>query len=406
LCFISVNGAFGVDFSNPNITQNDIIKNVSSRLPQHGVTSFCPTIISSSFDTYCKILPLIGPLCQCCEKEKDQGRNNDDNIVGANILGLHLEGPFFAISKKGAHSEEHIHDPTAATTTTTEHTYGISMSSPKKNDGIVIVTLAPERPGAISLIKELSNQNVVVAMGHTDATLAEGIEGVTSGATLITHLFNAMNPFHHREPGMLGMLMLDDDDGSDGNDESHNSVSTNKNENGPVTSDRNISKHRPYFSLIVDGIHSHPSAVKLAHRLHPNGCVLVTDAMSAMGLGDGTHTLGTMKVDIKGNRATVSGTNTLAGSVVSMDSCVKSYRKFTKCSVGEAIRAATLHPAKVLGIDNRKGRICAGYDADLTLLGVDELDVMGTWVGGKKEFDNISSAVCFGGSKKRKIEQS
>uniref|UniRef100_A0A7S4R5P2 Amidohydrolase-related domain-containing protein n=2 Tax=Ditylum brightwellii TaxID=49249 RepID=A0A7S4R5P2_9STRA len=280
------------------------------------------------------------------------------------------------------------------------------MSSPKKNDGIVIVTLAPERPGAISLIKELSNQNVVVAMGHTDATLAEGIEGVTSGATLITHLFNAMNPFHHREPGMLGMLMLDDDDGSDGNDESHNSVSTNKNENGPVTSDRNISKHRPYFSLIVDGIHSHPSAVKLAHRLHPNGCVLVTDAMSAMGLGDGTHTLGTMKVDIKGNRATVSGTNTLAGSVVSMDSCVKSYRKFTKCSVGEAIRAATLHPAKVLGIDNRKGRICAGYDADLTLLGVDELDVMGTWVGGKKEFDNISSAVCFGGSKKRKIEQS
>jgi len=178
-----------------------------------------------------------------------------------------------------------------------------------------------------------------------------------------------MNPFHHRKPGLVGLLS------------SKSKLAS-------------MGYQRPYFSLIVDGIHVHESAVSMAYNSHPNGCVLVTDAMSAMGLGDGVHALGDMSVNIKGDRATLTGTDTLAGSVVSMDTCVRRFRKFTNCSIGEALLCATLHPANVLNRSVMRERATEapigvleiGARADLVVV-TDELDVVATWVNGKIAYD-------------------
>mmetsp|Transcript_12190 Transcript_12190/g.18497 ORF Transcript_12190/g.18497 Transcript_12190/m.18497 type:complete len:173 (-) Transcript_12190:178-696(-) len=158
--------------------------------------------------------------------------------------------------------------------------------------------------------------------------------------------------------------------------------STNRDEISP-------SFESPYFSIIVDGLHSHPISVKMAHALNPNKLVLVTDAMSAMGLGGGMHSLGTMSVQIDGannTRATIAGTDTLAGSVVSMDTCVRNFKQFTGCTSKQAICAATTHPARVLNYEEDLGSLCVGSRADLVLLD-DDLNVIKTWVGGKLVFD-------------------
>lgn len=192
------------------------------------------------------------------------------------------------------------------------------------------------------------------------------------GATLLTHLYNAMNPFHHRKPGLVGLL----------SSKAHLS--------------RVGSKKRPFYSMIVDGIHVHESAVCMAYQSHKDGCVLVTDAMTAMGLGDGDHSLGNMKVTIKGDRATLAGSDTLAGSVVSMETCVKRFRQFTDCSIGEALLCATLNPARVLNrhaaqrkrsgvIEAPIGVLEVGARADFVLLD-DELSVLRTWIGGQQAF--------------------
>ena len=147
---------------------------------------------------------------------------------------------------------------------------------------VKIVTLAPELDGAIEAIEGLTKEDVVVSMGHTCAALSEGERGYDAGAHLITHLFNAMPSFHHRDPGLVGLL-------------------------GTTT-------RQPYWGIIADGIHCHPSSVKIAYKAHPKGAVLVTDAMCAMGLGEGRHKLGAMEVNITGTEAYLVGTNTLASN--------------------------------------------------------------------------------------------
>jgi len=404
---IQLNGAYGVDFSNdgdtttttsiatpkcsfssyhdetsPGLQTKDIL-HVAHRLVETGVTSFCPTMVSSSRRTYRRILSLM-------RNARNQQRElrNASNIVGqsvkvgANILGMHLEGPFFASSKRGAHDQQHIIDPVKGMASI-EEVYGINehdeCESVSRLGDVDIITLAPELPGAFDAIQSLTKHNkstssAVVSCGHTEATYEDGVLAVTHGATLLTHLYNAMNPFHHRKPGLVGLLSSEAKLGRMGLD-------------------------RPFYSMIVDGIHVHESAVCMAYKSHSHGCVLVTDAMTAMGLGDGEHSLGNMKVHIKGDRATLAGTDTLAGSVVSMDTCVQRFRQFTVCSIGEALLCATLHPAMVLKrhtvqerrndggalIDAPIGILEVGAKADLVLVN-DELDVLGTWVSGRIAF--------------------
>ena len=345
---IQLNGAYGIDFSDDCIGEEGLktedVLHVAHRLVETGVTSFCPTMVSSSPPTYRHIISLMNT----ARKQQHQGG-------GANILGMHLEGPFFAKTKAGAHDKQHIVSPVNGMSSV-EEVYGIDQQN------IDIVTLAPELPGAYKAIQSMTTANphsIVVSCGHTEATYDDGIKAIECGATLLTHLYNAMNLFHHRKPGLVGLLSSEVKLG-------------------------NMNLKRPFYSLIVDGIHVHESAVCMAYKSHPNGCILVTDAMAAMGLGDGDHSLGNMKVSIKGDRAVLADSDVLAGSVVSIDTCVKRFHKFTGCSIGEALLCATLHPAQVLKMQNI-GILQVGAKADMILLN-DELDVLQTWVDGKQVY--------------------
>jgi len=357
---IQINGAHGVDFSSPNLTKDDV-KKVSRLLPQYGVTSFCPTIISSSEDVYSRNIAIISGLC-CRKEDEDHDNNgNDDDstkrIKGASILGLHLEGPFFASSKRGAHDEAFILEEVSMSLISSTYS-----SQDLHGDHIKIITMAPELSGALTTIQSLSS-DVIISMGHTNATYDDGKDAIKAGATLITHLFNAMKPFHHRDPGLFGLISS-----SDKNEDGNNSGS-------------------PYFSIIVDGQHSHPESVKMAYSLSPSKLILITDAMSAMGLGTGTHSLGSMTVSVDRDKATLLNTDTLAGSVLSMDACVRNLISFTGCRMNEAIAAATINPAKLLRLEHNIGSLRVGLNADLILLN-DELNVIKTWIGGRLLYDN------------------
>jgi N-acetylglucosamine-6-phosphate deacetylase len=338
---IQINGAFGVDFSSEKTTKEDVFR-VARGLSKHGVTHFCPTLISCSKDTYKKMIPMLGSICHQDGKLMVSERR-------AKILGLHLEGPFFCAAKRGAHHLENIVEEMS--NAIVSETYGFNSTELKKL-GVCIVTLAPELDGASNAIQDFIKTGITVAMGHTNASLEQGIIAKAKGATLITHLFNAMKAFHHREPGLLGLLQTNE----------------SKQENDL------------FYSIIADGLHSHPTSVKMAYAMSKNA-ILITDAMSALDLGDGQHTLGDSTIHVKGNSATVAGTDTLAGSIVSMDSCIRSFVKFTSCSIVEALNAATYNPARVLGIERSIGSIEEGFIADLVLLD-EKLNVMKTFSSG------------------------
>eukprot|EP01114_Cavostelium_apophysatum_P023941 TRINITY_DN9196_c0_g1_i1.p1 TRINITY_DN9196_c0_g1~~TRINITY_DN9196_c0_g1_i1.p1 ORF type:complete len:450 (+),score=75.60 TRINITY_DN9196_c0_g1_i1:23-1351(+) len=329
---IQLNGAFGVDFSTPSDIKNGAIKKVAKELLQHGVTSFCPTLITSDPATYREILPQIVPTRGSTE--------------GAEVIGVHLEGPFLSESKYGAHRKEFIQNEVRGISHI-EDIYG-------SLDHVSILTMAPELKGVIDVIPELTKRGVIISAGHSMATIDQAEAAVDKGVTLITHLFNAMVPFHHRDPGLVGLL---------------------------GTNTRQI-----FFSMIVDGVHSHPSCVKIAYKAFPQGFVLITDAIGAMGLPEGSSVqLGTMKVDIRGGKAYISGKDTLAGSIVTMEAAVRNFKASTGCSTVEALEAATLHPAETLGITQFKGTLDYGSDADFVLLDND-LNLRATFVDGQLAF--------------------
>ena len=347
---IQLNGAFGVDFSNPAITKDDVL-GVATKLTKHGVTHFCPTMVSSSKSTYAKVIPLIGGIALMDRQSSPSSKSSELTGRASLELGMHLEGPFFAASKRGAHEADCICEDMKQTSI--RDVYGRDIKHLYSKAGVSIVTLAPELPGAGESIQTLSQNNITVSMGHTEAAMEDGIKARKCGAKLLTHLFNAMRPFHHREPGLLGLLQYSEDS------QTH---------------------HDLYYSIIADGLHSHPISVKTAFALSQNA-VLVTDAMSAMGLGDGHHTLGSEAVTVKNDRAVIRGTNTLAGSVASMDSCVRSFKKFTGCTHYEALRAATINPAKVLGKEEDIAFVRPDSLANFVLLD-DDLNVLRTIVNG------------------------
>lgn len=149
------------------------------------------------------------------------------------------------------------------------------------------------------MISELVNHGITVSVGHSMADLCDGERAVHHGATLITHLFNAMLPFHHRDPGLVGLLASDN-----------------------LPPGKTV-----YFGIISDGVHTHPSALRIAYRTHCDGLILVTDAISAMGLEEGLHRIGQLEVEVRSGRAYVAGTDTLCGSIAPMDECVRFFKK-------------------------------------------------------------------------------
>uniref|UniRef100_A0A8C6TJ52 N-acetylglucosamine-6-phosphate deacetylase n=1 Tax=Neogobius melanostomus TaxID=47308 RepID=A0A8C6TJ52_9GOBI len=350
---VQINGGFGVDFSQPTAEVAAGVRLVGKRILEHGVTSFCPTLVTSPPSVYHQVLPQIAV--------------ENGGPCGAGVLGVHVEGPFISAGKKGAHPEKFLQTFSCPGLSDLLRTYG-------SLDPISVVTLAPELDHSASVVRELSQRGVTVSLGHSIANLSQAEDAVQHGASFITHLFNAMLPFHHRDPGIVGLL----------------------------TSDRVPPGRTVFYGMISDGIHTNPAALRIAHRAHPRGqgfrsyrsmqiilhvpfsfpgLVLVTDAITAMGLPPGRHTLGQQVIEIQGLHAYVAGTKTLSGSIATMDMCVRHFRQASGCSVEEALEAASLHPAQLLGISHRKGSLEYGCDADLVMLD-DDLNVRATYISG------------------------
>jgi N-acetylglucosamine-6-phosphate deacetylase len=255
------------------------------------------------------------------------------------ILGSHIEGPFLSISRSGAQNPAHMLAPDA----------GVLERLRRAADGTLrMVTIAPELDGALPLIKTLSEAGVVVAMGHSDATYRETLAGIAAGARHVTHLFNAMRPLHHREPGMIGAAV----------------------EAGIAC------------ELINDGRHVHPAAVRMVFDLISSP-VLVTDAIDATGIGDGHFELGGQEVLVNDGEARLADTGSLAGSTLTMDRALRLAVNESGLSLEQVSAAASATPARVLGLDGELGSIAPGYRADLVVLDDDfevtSVMVDGTW---------------------------
>ncbi|KAI9250379.1 hypothetical protein EDC94DRAFT_316533 [Helicostylum pulchrum] len=357
---LQINGAFGYDFSEVDETIDKLaqdIELVAKGLLQFGCTAFCPTVVTSAPQVYSKVLPLL--------------RHRPGNAqTGAEILGAHCEGPFISTEKKGAHDQTMIQNADDGIESL-DRAYGPELL---KGDTVRIMTVAPEINGILQVIPQLVQRNITVSLGHSAATIEQAEAGVSAGATFMTHLFNAMNPFHQRDPGLVGILGASD------------LPAPQQPERHPLPSssspDGNRPDPRPFYGIICDGVHVHPNSVRIAYYSHPRGCVLVTDALAGAYLQPGIYQLGGRDVEVRGvSGAYVKGTNTLAGSTVSIDHCVRNFKLFTRCTVVEALEAATLHPAQTLGIQDTKGTLNAGADADILFLN-DDLEIQKVFVRG------------------------
>jgi N-acetylglucosamine-6-phosphate deacetylase len=258
---------------------------------------------------------------------------------GAAILGIHLEGPYLCAKRRGAQDERYLRPPDAA-----------ELDRLLAAGPVRLITLAPELPGALDAIARLVGDGVVVSVGHTDATHAEAAAAFDAGARHATHLFNGMRPLHHREPGVIGAAL----------------------DRPEVTCE-----------LICDGLHVDPVVMRLAQRLKgAEGTVLVTDAMAAAGLGDGAYRLGELPVRVRDGRVELDdGSGTLAGSTLTMGAAVRNAVRLVGVPLGEALRMASATPARLLGMEDRKGALAAGHDADLVVLD-DDLQVAAAMVAG------------------------
>jgi N-acetylglucosamine-6-phosphate deacetylase len=320
---LQINGGFGRDFS----TDEDAVEHVAARLPTTGVTSFLATMVTSDQLSYHRMLPHLLP--------------RKTGLTSAECLGTHLEGPFFNPMQIGAHAHEFI-VPSFEGIDSLEDFYG-------NLKGVKMVTLAPELPGALRIIEDLTQKNIIVAVGHTMANYHEMQTAVKAGVKMVTHLFNRMTPFHHRAPGILG---------------------------------ETLTNPSLYYSIIADAVHLHPAAIYIAWKSNPAGLILVTDGHAALGLPEGNYNIGPIQVIVDRGKAFVAGTHTLAGSLVAMDMAVRWLRFCTGSSAVDALEAASLKPAQLLGIENQKGTLKEGADADFILLD-DHLHVQATFTGGK-----------------------
>ena len=309
---IQINGAFSHDFT----ADPSSIWTVGRRLPETGVTAFCPTIITAPE----------GAIAAA----QDAMRTRPDGYVGAEPLGLHIEGPHLATERRGTHPASDLRPPSAADFTL---------------DDVAIVTLAPELPGALPLIRSLVDRGVVVSIGHSDASAVEARAALDAGATLGTHVLNAMPPISAREPGIAGVLLADP---------------------------------RCRFSMIVDGHHHDPDVIRLAWNAADERFVVITDAIAAAGMSDGEYRIGSVDVTVDGGAAR-NADGRLAGATATMDTSLSNLIEITGSTLASALRSVTSTPAAVLGRTNIGG-LERGKRGDVTLL--EHGSVVATLVGG------------------------
>jgi len=323
---LQINGAFGVDIG----PDPDAIRTLVDKLPVTGVTSFLPTLISSPPERYEEFFAAL-----------EEGAADE----GARVLGAHLEGPFLAPERKGAHDPANL------------RSVDLSLLRELLSSGKVkLMTLAPELPKSLEGIELLLEEGAVASAGHTEATYEEVMRAADAGLRLGTHLYNAMRPLAHREPGTVGALLT------------HDRIRT---------------------GIIADGVHVHEAAIRLAHRAKGSeGLILVTDAMEAAGMPQGDYELGGRKVRLEDGAVRLPD-GTLAGSALTMDEAVRNTVRFLGVSLAQAVRMAAETPAAALNLDG-KGKIAVGCDADLVLLD-EEGTVLETIVSGERVYEREMS---------------
>jgi len=318
---LQVNGAFGVDVA----TEPFRLAELSESLISTGTTAYLPTVISSTESHYERVMPGIAAAIGL-------------PAAGAEALGIHLEGPFINLSKRGAHAAAHVAAPDP----------GLLLRLLDLGP-VRMITLAPELDGAGELMGLAASRGVVVSAGHSDAPFELAYRAFDDSVAGVTHLFNAMSAMHHREPGLPGAA---------------------------------FAHPRAVCGLIADGLHVHPEMVGLAFRmLGPDRLCLTTDAIAAAGMGDGEYRLATRSVFMDG-RVPRLGSGAIAGSVLTMNEALRNILAFTGCTVPEAARMASSTPARLVGEGRRKGRLAPGYDADLTVLAPD-FSIEAVWRSGR-----------------------
>lgn len=324
---VHIHGAGGCDTMDGTV---ESINTIAKTIVEHGTTSFTPTTMTVAAEDIRKSMKVI-------KKLKEEGTE------GANVLGAHLEGPFISPKAIGAQNPNFLLAPSVENYNKIVGDYG---------DAVVSITMAPEVEGAKELIKYLSDNGVTVSMGHTKATYDEAIEGIKCGACHSTHLYNAMTPFTHREPGVVG-----------------------------ATFDTDITTE-----TISDGIHISYPALRTAYKQKGTDKVLlVSDAMEACGMPDGQYSLGGQDVIVKNGAARLLD-GTLAGSVLTLDKAVKNIYSNSNYPLNKVVRMATYNGAKHCHVEDHKGLIKEGYDADLILFNED-IEIQKVFVKGKKVYN-------------------
>lgn len=333
-------GAVGCDFSDGD---EEGIKKILAYEYAHGITTYCPTSMTMEKDKLLRIFKMMGEWADCPWLDYGGVNHPEQDCFGLNhsrldhmkidycelnysglahVAGIHMEGPFLDVSRKGAHREECLLEADADFFRECNEACG---------NHIRLVTMAPNIKGAMEFIREF-HRETVISLGHTGAGYSVAKEALAAGANHVTHLYNAMAEAGHRDPGLIGAAAE---------------------EEGCMA------------ELICDDVHVHESMVRAAFKLFPGRIVLISDSIRATGMEDGTYDLGGQLVTVNGKKATLPD-GTIAGSVANLYDCMRTAVSFG-IPVGEAIAAATMNPAKSIGIYNEAGSLAPGKRADILL---------------------------------------
>ena len=318
---IHVHGGGGASFS--SVRTQDILTVIDTHR-RHGTTTMLASTVTGDLDDLARQAAFLSELAE-------QG----------DLAGVHFEGPFISPHRCGAHKPSLLRDPDPA---------DVRKLLDASRGAARMVTLAPELPGGLDSVRLLAEQGVIAAVGHTDAAYEATLRAIDAGATVATHLFNAMPPLHHRDPGPIAALLEDE---------------------------------RVTVELVNDGVHLHPSILELAfHRAGADRVAFITDAMDAAGFGDGNYLLGPMAVEVTDGVARLVDGGSIAGSTLTLDTAFKRAVTIDHLPVPDAVLALSANPARLLGAYDRIGSLEPGKDADLVVLDA-EFDLVGVMRKGR-----------------------
>jgi N-acetylglucosamine-6-phosphate deacetylase len=325
---LHIHGAAGHDFMQSDA---EAFRKIGRFLARHGTTSYLPTSFTSAEDELLPALAVMGGAIATPPV-------GTETAPCARPIGIHLEGPFISDARSGVHPAAHIQRPSVV---------ALSRYLKAARGAIRIVTIAPETPRALAVIRDAVDRGITVALGHTNANFEEARAAIDAGARHSTHTFNSMRRMIHREPGVVGAI---------------------------------LSEQRMYADIVADGLHVHPPVVDVFLRCKGRDrAILVSDATSPTGMPNGTYHLGNFEVEVDGLRVESHGK--LAGSVLTLEVAVQNVMKYAGWTLADAIRLVTINPAQLLGLEN-KGRITTGADADFVVLSP-EGDVRRTFISGQ-----------------------